>query len=297
MKIAKLIPTKANQVERLESELAALTDEAGALAKKIESLTVREGEVEDAGEMIRALADSRAAQNKLRRLDGEIADCREKLATARDAMRAKLRAELLANFTAAAGDFITKARAAQEATSRAIAAREAFQDAGFDTDYRTAPFLPSVNGAALLAPDLLDNFEAALNPARAAPVAKLKAVAAPRPAPPPVLGRINGQGAVRLDERSAPPPPKRAVHADSAIDGEVLVIVLRDGVEHPTKGALIVGDVVSFPRDQATEMARNGAIDFAPVPEPETLSGKDEQVAQIDAGNGTAEPQPEEETK
>jgi len=263
-----MIRTKATSAERLEADLEKLNSEGAALCAKIEDLTKRESEIEDAGEIIRTMAEVRAAQNRIRRLDAEIAEVRERLATARDAARAKLRAELLAAFAPVARDFLKHARATQQAFADVVAAREALQDAGFTVDYNGLPIPPGINHSPLLAPDLLDIFDAAINPQRVVPVAVVKPSAAPKPAPVVM---------------QAPPPPaprraKRAALRETAAEGERLFQLHRGTLEHARKGVIQAGDVVSLTPEEGKLLIINGAGDWI----------DDEQVAAIDGSSAAS---------
>jgi hypothetical protein len=240
---------KADAVERIEAELAELNRQGAELAIQIEQLAAREDDLDDAGELVTASAQTRAARNRLRKLDAEIAATRDRLAAAKAAARAKLRDELLADFLPAARDFLAKARPAQEALGRVLAAREALRASGFDADCQALPMPPHINGSALLAPDLVEAFQAALDPNYA--YSRTHRAATPRRLATPAR-----------PAQARAPAIARALLRETARDGERLVEVLRAGVEHPRKGQLRVGDVIAMPSVDAEAFIRSGAGDF-----------------------------------
>jgi hypothetical protein len=272
--VLRMLKSNVDKLETIEAELASLNAQGAATCGEIEELEARENEIEDPEALAAAIVATKAARNRLRRIEAQIADARDRMAIAQDKVRAKLRAELLAAYTPAARDFLAKARAAQEASARLIAAREALQEAGFSSDYRSAPLPPVVGGAALLATDLLNRFEESLNPAPRLSIAPKPRESRPsQPAPTRLPNPAEGSFAVPAPV--ARRQVKRAPLREASAPGERLFAVARDGVEHARKGRLIAGDVISLTPEEAESLMRAGAgdwladTDIAPAPDAE----------------------------
>jgi hypothetical protein len=253
------------------------------LASEIERLAALEDEPDNGSELLAAMGATRVARNRLKKLEAKIAETRERLAFAKDATRAKRRAQLQAVVIAEGREFLAKARATQQALFRVIAAREELQAAGFHREYASLPVLPAINGSALLAADLLSNFEASLQPAAANPVRPGSAAPAPRisgalssppgPQPSPLRRPASDTGAaLPVVENTRP------LHREIAAEGEVLVRLVRPGLELSDGTPGMTGDVISVPEAQAREIMRNGAGDLVTASD----------LAQPDAGSEPA---------
>ncbi|MGZ5782832.1 MAG: hypothetical protein ACXWIW_10240 [Croceibacterium sp.] len=264
-----MLMTKADTVEELENELARLNADGASTCAQIDDLEAHEATIEDPDALLGALAATRAARNKLARIDRDIAALRDRIAIARDAVRAKLRSELLAAFGPAAQEFLKTARATQAAFERLVTAREALAVAGFAVDYRTLPVPPGIGGAAMIAPDLLDMFEAGLSQkptlALAAPVH-----AGPPHTPSPATATIAETSAVT--ERRPWAEPSRPPRRESAAKGERLFLMQRGRLDHPRKGSLQAGDIVSLAPAEAVPLIRAGTGDFVTPAEVSALN-------------------------
>jgi hypothetical protein len=257
--MGSLIRLKPDTVENAERELVKLLDQGAALAAEIEALAMREDELDDVGELITAQATTRAARNRLRKLDAKIKEAREHLAQAKATARAKLRAELLAQFGPEARAFLVKARALQEALERVVAAREALRSAGFATDYAILPVPPAINGTALPAPDLMAAFEAGLERLTQEPASLPSSGRRAPPLKPATVDPTRERSG--LDRARTPVRPEvRAPIREIAAEGQVRVTVLRNGVELAGR-QLRVGDVVAMAPTEAEIMIRGGAVD------------------------------------
>lgn len=259
--LAKLLRARPTDPEKIEREIESLCATATEAAAELTRLEEAEREIEDAAEMAASMAATRALANRLRRLDGEIAAARERLKVARDEVREQLRLDLVAAFRPAAREFLAKAREAQAAYAAAVAAREAVGAAGFAMDYAELPVPPGIGGAALLAPDLLDQLAQAINPApvRSKPASRIKAVPAPAPVATPAAEPVPAQA-----EQPAAPSPmrRRAPRRDVAGEGERRVHIMRGPIDHPRLGQLQGGDVVCMRPDEAEPLMRSGAADW-----------------------------------
>lgn len=264
---------KGDRIAILEAELRKLNAQASSLVVDIQQLEARERDAESGAEIGAAMNDRLAAQNRLRKLDARIADVREQLAAATAVARNKLCDELVADIPVAARDFLVKARAAQKALVRVFAARDAILAAGFRREHDACPVPPAINGAALLNPDLLDAFEVAISGQRAQRLQPVEPSAPQRVKPPPPL--TTTQGAVNLAYEEPPGPPRRALHRETASEGESLFAIFRPGVELARKGQLLNGDVISLTEDEALPLLRAGAGDYITA----------DQVARVVAGD------------
>ena len=238
--------------ERIERELAKLSDQGAALVAEIERLAALEDEPEEGDAVLHALGATRAARNRLAKIDGKIAEARGRLAIARNEARAKLLAELVAACSAAARDYLAEARNAQNKFARLVGTRDALRTAGFEREFLSQPVPPHVGNTALVAPDLLARFEEELNPTQRVPAAveprgAPKAVATPSPAVSPA-------------HRAKPTrrPPLR----ETAAEGQRLVTVIRGLVDDEARGGVQCGDVIAMAADEAVIFVSNGAGDF-----------------------------------
>jgi len=306
------IGMKLDKVKRAEAALAKLNAEGAAVADEIMSLQAREDDIEDPAEMASMMAATRAARNRLRKLDAKIADARQRLATVTAERREALRVDLVAAFMPAALDFLARAQAARGAFSRLMASREAILSAGFESDYRSLPIPPAIGNAPLLAVDLLSQFEDGLRPVQRPNVDRRQSLCilngnydhptlgtfqqgdtvamTPEQGVPYVAsGRAAwvqeeqdpGSSAVSPSAVDLPPPPippraKRPPLREIAGEGERLFHVLRGRLEHPRKGQMQAGDVVAMTFDEAEPLIRNGAGDWI----------SDEEISRIDAAAG-----------
>lgn len=255
MGVVSAIKTRLDPVERLQAELDRLNAAGAALVSEIARLADQEDDLEDETALARAMVATRAAKNRLRKIDGQVPDVRARLDVARSEVRAKLLAKLQSEHAAAGRAFLDAARPALDAGARLIAAREAVQAAGFRREYDCLPVPALIGDGIVLAPDLLEIYAAALNPKGAAPT--------PRPAPlirrPEPDRSAYARQVTTLLQPLAAPPPARTPLREVAADGEQLVQIVRNGVEHLRTGAqLIVGDVVAVPAQVATALANNG---------------------------------------
>jgi len=303
------IGMKLDKVKRAEAALAKLNAEGAALADEIMSLQAREDDTEDPTEMASVMAETRAARNRLRKLDAKIADARQRLAIVTAERREALRVDLVAAFLPAALDFLARAQAAREAFSRLVASREAVLSAGFESDYRSLPIPPAIGNAPLLAVDLLSQFEDGLRPIQRPHADRRRslrilngnydhptlgtfqqgdAVAMT----PEQGGRYVASGraawvqeeqdsgssavsssAVDLPHAPMPPRAKRPPLREIAGEGERLFHLIRGTLDHPRKGQMQAGDVVALTFEEAEPLLRNGAGDWI----------SDEEILRIDA--------------
>jgi hypothetical protein len=105
------------------------------------------------------------AEVKLEKLNAAEPPLLEKLTAARSAARQRRWRALRDAYLAAAGDFLTSARATAERHADLIRIVDQAQREGFGAEVAaTMPATPNVNSHPLLAPDLLNNFERAIAP-------------------------------------------------------------------------------------------------------------------------------------
>jgi len=265
--------SKAGAVEDLERELASLNLQGAAKVAEIERLDLQKDELEDAVELVAAMGAFEAQRNQLKKIDARIAETRDRLSAAKDAARARLCHELLTKIPALGRAVIVKAAATQAAIGEFIAARDALRAAGFVSECAGIPIPPNINGAGVLAPDLLSVFEAALTPAKAnrvraggaeSPVGAT-VIAEPSAAQADPYAAPGGRRITLGAEPSMETAPPRALRRESAKDGEVLVEVMRSGLELSDGVQGVRGDVVSVPPATAHALMLNGAADlYAP---------------------------------
>lgn len=262
----------SDPVARLEAEVVKLNAEGAALVAQINDLEAQENDVEDAGALSTAMVATRAAKNRLRKLDERLVETRAKLDLARDEARAKLLAKLQAAHDAAAADFFARASIASVAATNLIAARDALQDAGFRQAYNMTPTPPMIGPAVVIAPEMIEAYGRMIKGdsqpwrpdsiAAANPTLKLDPPA-PRPR-------------AKAELRPQRPATKeaRALLRETAGEGEVLMSVIRPGLEHWRTGeGLTIGDVIAVKTSDAQALAINGAASHTTP----------EEVAAVDA--------------
>jgi hypothetical protein len=265
MKLFQGLLSRNADLDRIEEELARANATGAALTDEIERLSAMEGEIEGAGELMRAMAETQAARNRLRKLGIHIDQLTARRDAAKAPARSALRAELFAEYDKAASEFLAAGRAAQLAFDRTTRARLAF-DPAFAGDALALPVPPGINQAPLCAGDLLDIFQADLKRAREggppprsnvdaslwAP--RKRALPVHRPNPPIQAPRAGSQ---------APSPAAGSVRQplrETANEGEHLVEIVRGGVEHVRTGEqLHHGDIVSVPPKVMRALELNGA--------------------------------------
>ncbi len=248
------------RVRRLEDELAQLNRQAAALVAEIERLAEAETKPEHGPSVLAAMAETQAARNRLAKLEARIADTQRRRDEAAAPAREALRGELVAGVETASRKFATAAWTAQRALSDLSGARQALSNAGFDQELRQFPAPPAINGNAILAPNLLAAFEAALSPAPRPPALKRLL-----PAPRPRQVQTNSWGTLSPSPRREP-PKQRARVDEAAAPGLVRVAVLRAGSLEYQGRRLTAGDVVAVPEDVAQNWMRNGAADLVDRP-------------------------------
>ena len=252
-------PTTAELIAGLEGKLDTLSLEGSNLVAKIDDFAAANDQHDDPDKILAGIAGIKAAENRLRKIDFEIADIRDQLDLARSTARAEQLAALRAELATAAEDFHTKSTILIDAVQRLQAARQAIFDAGFKSEYNSFPPPPMIGRGVILDPDLVDlfaaNYARVFNPTlqvnRQQPLHRPSIAAAPVPA------------------RAAPPSPtrltapKRPPLRETAGEGQSLIVILRSGVESATHGQLQNGDVIAVDRLTAIEMLHNGAADWA----------------------------------
>ena len=224
----------------------------------------------------RALLDDESGAT-IRKLDAEIElvnialeklgvaeqPLRERLAAAQAAARRRRWKEIRSAGLEAAAAFSAAARAAAAAHEKYIQVRETATREGFTQEASTLPPTPNINGAALLAADLLDLFDRACSTPASENVQPIKVAAkAPRRAPAPA-DAMSPHG-VRL----APGAP--IAKAERAADdlgelgaGEARVRVIRAGFspsDHLPAAAR--GQLVRMPGAAARVAAAAGAVEL-----------------------------------
>lgn len=286
--IAKFIPRK-DAVAALEAQLASLSAKGAAMLEELEKRQAALADIEDDDEVLAASGRVTVARNKLRKIEAEIAEVRQKLAHARDVARVRLHADLRAAYAKVLGEFLTAAEALLPKAYKVLEAREEFFLAGFQAEHRYAPKLPRTGTALAFDDEILERVRGELevfsapgsyfpedtyprDPAIAAAAraanervtaAAVAAAAAlppkeePKPAPPtqaPIRVSLNAVG--------TPVPPRRDPLREVLGEGERVVTVLRDGIELPGKGQLLAGDEVALPVAAIVPFLRNGAVDL-----------------------------------
>ncbi len=262
MKLFRGLLSKDAELDRLESDLAGLNAEGAGLAAEIDRLASLESQIEAGSLLMRAMADTQATRNRLRKLEIQIARTTERRDLVKAPARAERRARLVADYDKAASEFLTAARAAQAGFVAILAARDAVSAAGFNADHQSLPVPPGIAGQPLCASDLLDIFEAALKQLRESRPGRSEQYAPPIiPFVRPHVERM-GAGPVTLShlDQTIAPAPRRALLRETAGDGEQLIHIMRNGVEHyRTSEQLLLGDVVAAPPPVAEGLMRNGA--------------------------------------
>ena len=247
-----------------QRQQALLDDESDAVLDKIERLLDR-------------------ANIRLEKINLAEGPLRDQLVVANATERARRWGTHLTQYRGAAAEFLSAARNVAVRHDDIVAAMNEARREGFEREVASfMPPTPNVGGGALCVPELIDNFERALNPASrssgTAPPIGIRHYAGrdgynafgspsttpPRP-PSPSL-----QHAISLDPMMASEISSNSgrVHAqklpnDDAPLGvdELRVVVLRGGFE-AADGQSQVGRRVRLNKDVALQAARNGVVEI-----------------------------------
>jgi len=151
--------------------------------------------------------------------------------------------DLHTRWTLAARDYADAVRAAVKRRGVMVALSDEARAQGFEQEANSCFVAPML----VLTELALSEFERELD--RLADAEALRA--APKPAP------------VTATPKPAPPakPPRQRV-AETPSEGEVVVAIVRNGVELPGRPPLAVGDLVAVKLDQAEKLMRSGAVDL-----------------------------------
>jgi len=217
-------------------------------------------------------------------VDHQMAGLRARLPVIADKERQARWKELRGQIEDADSVFVKLARDTLAAFEQSISLRSTSRAAGFEREIGQAfPMLPILGQGCAVNAYVLDLFEAEAARLRAAPVTAGAAVpsrasqpvtrdhhsaAVPSPQPAGM-----GRGAVLLDgpgrsasrhgaERPAA-VPRRAPQTFAGKEGDVAVIIVRDGYETPHGEQCIVNDRVFLPPQLARSVVENGAGEFA----------------------------------
>jgi hypothetical protein len=233
------------------------------------------------------LADDQPGLAKLRgdhlRLEDErdgaaaaLEHIRSQLVIARDKAREARWGTHAAAYDRALAGYMPAARTALEKFIALAAARDAAIKDGFGTELQTRRAPPNVNGNPLLAPDLLDAFEQELERVlRAPPKVIAPLTSKPAPATSPKPERTDTQTGA---PDQAPVRKKRDARRDEPKVGDVLVEILRSGVEIG-EFQFAVGDRVSLSPEVAERLVRAGAADFVPMGQGQPLPASNSPVS------------------
>ncbi|KUR73863.1 hypothetical protein [Novosphingobium sp. FSW06-99] len=278
MKIVRRSPPAdlASTIAVLEDQLRILNGEGSKLYSRIEDLTAQQDELTETDDLLTSMAGIKAAQNRIRKIDAEIIEVKQRLDIARDAARAARLDSVRAEFFEAADEFLAKAHDARLAAEKMIAGREAIRSEGFGHEYSLTPIPPMIGAMPVLAADLLETFAANLQRSRSS--SQRKSAQRQTPAttglPPKEVGRSAAAGPSEAKAKTAPQPNNSSMFArhrdplrEVAREGQRLVVMLRSGVDGQHRGNLQSGDVIAVDHDHAVILMRNGAAELAaPTP-------------------------------
>lgn len=249
-------------LSRLYAEKAAAVSAMDALRAHRHELLLEDGSDKKIAAVDRDLAAHQLVLDRVDAVEGSVIDRLQGLRS--DHRRGQWK-KIYGRHAAAASDFITKYREAVRSLNALIAITDEARAAGFEHEAMAHfPFPPTTLDFALVA-----NYESAVEDIADAvagrrkpmPVQPVRKPYTPPPAPPP------GQGQRRVSladvEDRPPPKPRRALRADQAGPGQKLVSIARTGFEAPDGSQCRAGDVIALPAEQAEDVVRNGAGDFA----------------------------------
>lgn len=228
----------------------------------------------DAAELLRLRERRATLEDERDRADIALKETRAKLTEARQTRRGERWSFHRSEHGVAESIYLKAAQVALDAFAAIVAVRAAAINEGFAHEVQTLSLPPNINGSPLLAPDLMNAFirkTPDTPPRRVRPIARKPLKVAPHFA--------EVQTGVRQDNVIAQPRERRPLMREVAGDGEVVISILRAGVEVNGKGPLAVGDEVAVATGQAADLLRSGAADFAqasPVTPPSITA--DQQV-------------------
>lgn len=289
--MASILPgRKREKPANIRAELSKLRQACEAVVAEIEAAERELATCEDEKRIVPLLAKEKAARNRLRTIEADIADAVERLGVAEAAEREQQRRALLSRYGEAVKAFAAKTDGVIIAIGEVMDALDAIGDAGFSSEFQMMPRPPVVGEGAmargvLVRRDIVDSFvqnvTAAITPAKrpvaVVPIAPVQPASA-SPAQPSPSGTqvVGGFFAGRPDE--PPAPPRRAPLREAAKPGEQLFMLHRGRLDLPRKGPLQSGDVVSLRPDEGAPLVIKGAGDWTTA----------EEVAAIDASLGEA---------
>jgi len=252
-----------DDVRDLEARIGELDREAAAARADIDLIEQRRADYILAGDHVALDADDAAAA-RLRRTVERTALLRPDLVAAVDRAKAKARDRLVVELKAERAKIVADVRAAMiaavDANERAMAFYEKCR--GAVGDHLASIELPSATYP-LLTREMIEPWDRFLRqyegPIRIPATAGTTAVRPPaKPRPQnPASGSI-----------LPPPRQKRAPRPLPARvpEGQLRMIVVRDGYEDPAGEALRTGELVDLPEKIAEIAAKNGAVEFAEQP-------------------------------
>jgi len=278
----------------IRAELSKLRQACEVTVAEIETVQRELNTCEDEKRISGLIARERAASNRLRAIEGDIAAAVERLAVVEAIEREQQLRALRARYGDAVKAFAAKADGVISAIGEVVDALEAIGDAGFAHEFQMMPRPPIIGDGTLahgvlVRRDIVDayveNVTAALTPPKraVAVVPPITPVPAAIDASLPAAQRnlragdpSVGKGFWTGNEPQAPAPQRRAPLRETAEPGERLFMLIRGTLELPRKGQLQHGDVVSLRPDEGEPLVMKGAGDWVAA----------DVVASIDASLG-----------
>jgi hypothetical protein len=242
-------------VQNAEAELKVLVNERAEVIATIERAQAAETEADDPDQVLRALAERKAATNRSARLEVRINAAVERLENAKSIERQRLRAELLATLKSCRKNLSASASKMISANRAYLGAKESLLANGFSREFELVPSLPHINGNPVLTPDGTQRLESAFDAAMIA----LGEMRAPMPpASLPIPSNHKPEPVAVREPVSVPIPPQprpRDLKRETATGDNVLFTACKS-FEHPDRGRIAAGDEIAVLPNEAASLIR-----------------------------------------